>query len=598
MKLHKFAVLFILLTALFSFPSFVSSNSVTENNSPNDGDWQQLNPANAPDARFGHSLVTMPDGRGILFGGEHQPGELFDDLHIFEQDQWSMVTPVGDSPPARRAHSRWVRGDIMFIYGGKNADGLLAELYSYSPDAKQWSLIVPNNDPPAARYGAQSWEYDDLLYMMGGKDENDLDCEEVFVFNPDTGEWETKMSQINAFPVSSLNVVGVHQDTAYILGSSDEVIVKYDLPNNTMELDYPNGTTPEARLGSAFTQSETTAWLFGGKDGSTVMGDAYAFDFATETYTRLPDMPFALYQAAAAFDGNEVVVYGGVKADGSLNDTTFLLTVVNTNWSPGSKDTGFANVSANGTIKDVARQHDGKYIVVGDFTQVNGVTRNRIARFHSDGSLDTSFNPPDTPNDIVNAVAIAPDGKIIIGGKFNQVGSSSELQNLAMFNPDGSIDPDFHPPIQEKTDATINDIDILNEKTILGADSYSIYVGGNLTYNISHLNYSISQIAHLHNRGWLHNSLKNDDNGVEIDGVVNVIDAAKDIGVLIGGDFTHVNGEGRNGMAHLFFDGTLSSNFATGTGANGAVNDMAQLSNGKTIVVGDFTQYDSNPRNG
>ncbi len=134
------------------------------------------------------------------------------------------------------------------------------------------------------------------------------------------------MSQINAFPVSRLNAVGVYGDSAYVLASFDEYLVKYDLSKNTMTGDYPNGTIPEPRLDSAFAQSENTAWIFGGKDGSTVLGDAYAFDFATETYNRLPDMPFPLHQAAAAFNGKEVVVYGGVKTDGSLNDTTLLYT--------------------------------------------------------------------------------------------------------------------------------------------------------------------------------------------------------------------------------------------------------------------------------
>jgi len=36
-----------------------------------EGDWDQLNPANSPEARFGHSMVTLPNGRVIMFGGEN-----------------------------------------------------------------------------------------------------------------------------------------------------------------------------------------------------------------------------------------------------------------------------------------------------------------------------------------------------------------------------------------------------------------------------------------------------------------------------------------------------------------------------------------------
>ena len=54
--------------------------------------------------------------------------------------------------------------------------------------------------------------------------------------------------------------------------------------------------------------------------------------------------------------------------------------------------------NANGTVRAIVVQADGKIIIGGNFTQVspNGgaaVTRNRIARFNPDGTLDTAFDP-------------------------------------------------------------------------------------------------------------------------------------------------------------------------------------------------------------
>src|SRR4051794_32197109 len=54
--------------------------------------------------------------------------------------------------------------------------------------------------------------------------------------------------------------------------------------------------------------------------------------------------------------------------------------------------------NANGTVRVVLVQPDGKILIGGDFTTVspNGgaaVTRNRIARFNADGTLDTGFDP-------------------------------------------------------------------------------------------------------------------------------------------------------------------------------------------------------------
>src|SRR5205814_1861018 len=72
--------------------------------------------------------------------------------------------------------------------------------------------------------------------------------------------------------------------------------------------------------------------------------------------------------------------------------------------------------NANGPVQVVVGQRDGKILIGGDFTTLspNGgvaVTRNRIARLNSDGTVDTAFNP--NANDRVNAIAVQADGEIL-----------------------------------------------------------------------------------------------------------------------------------------------------------------------------------------
>lgn len=68
-------------------------------------DWTPITPPNSPDARFGHSMVTLPDGRVLMFGGEgHPQGNLFDDLHAFEASGWDPKHLLLPHPPARRDH--------------------------------------------------------------------------------------------------------------------------------------------------------------------------------------------------------------------------------------------------------------------------------------------------------------------------------------------------------------------------------------------------------------------------------------------------------------------------------------------------------------
>jgi hypothetical protein len=61
---------------------------------------------------------------------------------------------------------------------------------------------------------------------------------------------------------------------------------------------------------------------------------------------------------------------------------------------------------------------DGKVLIGGEFTSVNGTNQNSIARLNADGSLDSSFNPGTGANGRVFAIALQPDGKVLIGGDF------------------------------------------------------------------------------------------------------------------------------------------------------------------------------------
>src|SRR5437868_11146193 len=92
--------------------------------------------------------------------------------------------------------------------------------------------------------------------------------------------------------------------------------------------------------------------------------------------------------------------------------------------------------NANGTVRVVVVQSDGKILLGGDFTTLapNGgktVTRNHIARLNPDGTLDTAFNPSATGiNTTVNAIAVQTDGKVLVGGNFNAVGGQTR-NNIA-----------------------------------------------------------------------------------------------------------------------------------------------------------------------
>ena len=96
----------------------------------------------------------------------------------------------------------------------------------------------------------------------------------------------------------------------------------------------------------------------------------------------------------------------------------------------------------NNDGRAIAIQPDGRAVVGGDFTMVDGHTRGRIVRFHEDGRVDTSFDPGPGFDDDVLAVALQPDGKVLVGGKFRTFNGVSR-KGLARLNVDGSLDTSF-----------------------------------------------------------------------------------------------------------------------------------------------------------
>ncbi|MBM4013330.1 MAG: hypothetical protein FJ286_18560, partial [Planctomycetes bacterium] len=117
----------------------------------------------------------------------------------------------------------------------------------------------------------------------------------------------------------------------------------------------------------------------------------------------------------------------------------------------GSVDASF-DPAFNGPVRAIALQRDGRIVLGGDFTSLQprvtgaAVTRNRLARLNADGTPDTGFAPslagPLQPQ--VHTVLVQPDGRIVAGGTFTTVqapGAAAAVTRnyLARFNADGSL---------------------------------------------------------------------------------------------------------------------------------------------------------------
>ena len=143
---------------------------------------------------------------------------------------------------------------------------------------------------------------------------------------------------------------------------------------------------------------------------------------------------------SVAVDTNGLILAGGAFTQlGTLGGSEGIARLN----ADGTVDTTFAAGSgANGIVNTIALQPDGGILLGGTFTSVNQTRRISIARLLTDGELDTSFmdtaynqfaglinpyyDPNVTPANPVYDMVLQPDGNILIGGLFTQVGGDNE----------------------------------------------------------------------------------------------------------------------------------------------------------------------------
>jgi len=168
---------------------------------------------------------------------------------------------------------------------------------------------------------------------------------------------------------------------------------------------------------------------------------------ATTTITAGTNDEFA---RAVAIQADGKIVVAGDASNGV--NTDFALVRYNTD---GSLDTGFNLIgkvtttigTGNDSARGVAIQQDGKIVAAG--RSFNGANYDfAVARYNTDGSLDTSFNLVGTvtttvgsSNDYGQAVAIQQDGKIVVAGY--SMNAASDIA-VVRYNTDGSLDAGFN----------------------------------------------------------------------------------------------------------------------------------------------------------
>jgi uncharacterized delta-60 repeat protein len=184
--------------------------------------------------------------------------------------------------------------------------------------------------------------------------------------------------------------------------------------------------------------------------------------------------------------------------------------------------TEFAAYPTDGRVYAMALQPDGKVLLGGIFNTLCGTARKHLGRLNANGTLDTAFNPG--AEGYVYCLTLQADGKILVGGSFTNLAGQARSR-LGRLLSDGTLDAAFNP----------------------GADGY------------------ISSLA------------------LQADGKI-----------LTGGAFTNLAGRAFNRLGRLNPDGSTDTTFIPG--ADATVYALALQADGKVLAGGSFQTLAAQPR--
>lgn len=289
--------------------------------------------------------------------------------------------------------------------------------------------------------------------------------------------------------------------------------------------------------------------------------------FLLDGHRAIPHLPNAYIGALQVLPDGKILIAGEfARADGNPRSTLARLN------ADGTLDQTFGvDLKFDDSVDALIVQPDGKILVGGGFENINGERHAFIARLNSDGTVDQTFQPNGGPTSswtvFVWSIALQSDGKILIGGLFEQV-DGVDSPNLARLNPDGTFDPTF---LQRSVSGPIIELTTQTDGRIVLAGLFDT-VSGQPTRKLARLNAD----------GSIDSTFQPPQPNAEVRDVLSLPDGR----LLVNGAFTRIAGLDRRFIALLNADGTLDTTFDLGTGPDDRVGTMTLHGDGSLYLPG------------
>jgi uncharacterized delta-60 repeat protein len=313
----------------------------------------------------------------------------------------------------------------------------------------------------------------------------------------------------------------------------------------------------------------------------------------------------------------------------------------------GSLDGSFQTGTLGATTNFILTSHvqtDGGLLIGGRFDQVAGHAVTSAARLLPDGQVDTTFTPPSFTTHFgeigtIRKTVVLSNGRIVLAGSFSFVDSVLASGTIALM-PNGDLDTAF--TVGEGfhanccTTPSISDMIVDNNDRSYLVGNFNRYQGithsgvirllpngtPDPTFNSGTgvndgLQPSAYAVALASNGGVIAIGQFSSFDNTVTRGIVHILENGQpdqqfdpgtganssvyslalqaDAKILVGGNFSHMNGERKLSLARLHPDGTLDQSFEPPDWSRGAVSVIKVLQDGRILVGGVFGRVGNTP---
>ncbi|MGA8542781.1 MAG: kelch repeat-containing protein [Thermoplasmata archaeon] len=292
-----------------------------------DSTWVNLTQNPAPSARYSMAMTwDQKDEFVLLFGGWGTSGPLADTWK-FAEGVWLQLTPP-QSPPARYDASMNYDGNIkdqyVVLFGGIGKSGVLRDTWSFVRG--EWTNLTPapvnGTNSPGGRYDA-AMAYDSgtnagSVLLFGGQDGAGA-LSDTWLYQ--NGSWTPDDASPSPSPRADASIAydaATGTDYLLLFGGIDGSTVLGDTWEYTGEGKWvvvQTATSPSPRYGSGlvYDRADAYALLFGGVNGESVLGDTWEYQHGTWQEVSPPNSPTGRFGAGFAYDSSNsfALLFGG-----------------------------------------------------------------------------------------------------------------------------------------------------------------------------------------------------------------------------------------------------------------------------------------------